>query len=421
MKVAAIIAEYNPFHNGHQYQIEETKRITGADYIIVIMSGNFVQRGAPALCNKYMRTKMALVGGADIVLELPALYATSSAEYFAQAAVTLLNKLGIIDYLSFGSECGDITTIKDCARQLIFPTPKQEKLISTYTSMGLSYPAARQQMLLETIYPEKTDKNHSVYTQLLNSPNNILGLEYCKALLSTNSSIEPVTILRKGGRYHETDINKDMKHFASASAIRNSFNESSEEYFLHLPEKVANIIIENQISQCYISEDDFSSLLLYKLLSEEDNGFAGYLDCSQDLSDKIKKHLSDFQYFTQFCTLLKSKDLTYTRISRVLFHILLNQKTPDAYKIPLNKRNLYIPYTRLLGFRKEASLVLSAIKQNSSIPLIANIADASNYLTDQGLSMLKQDIYTCNIYEIISSQKSNKKSINEYKQSPIIL
>lgn len=421
MKVAAIIAEYNPFHNGHQYQIEETKRITGADYIIVVMSGNFVQRGAPALCNKYIRTQMALAGGADIVLELPALYATSSAEYFAQAGVTLLNKLGVIDFLSFGSEYGDIATIKECARQLIFPTPKQETLISTYTSMGLSYPAARQQMLLETIYPDKTDKNYSVYTQLLSSPNNILGLEYCKALISSNSSIEPVTILRTGGYYHETDINKDIKHFASASAIRNALKENSEEYFFHLPEDVLHIFRENNISQCYITEDDFSSLLFYKLLAEENNGFAGYLDCTQDLSDKINKHLSDYQYFTQFCTLLKSKDLTYTRISRVLFHILLNQKTPDAYKIPLNKRNLFIPYARLLGFRKEASLVLSAIKRNSSIPLIGNIADATNYLTDQGLSMLNQDIYTCNIYEIISSQKSNKKPINEYKQSPIIL
>jgi len=419
MKVAAIIAEYNPFHNGHQYQIHETKHITGADYIVVIMSGDFVQRGAPALCNKYLRTKMALAAGADIVLELPALYAISSAEYFAQSAITLLNSLGIIDYLSFGSECGDITTLKECARYFVFPDQNREALISSYTSMGMSYPAARQQMFLEAFSSKKNKL--SDYIQILNSPNNILGLEYCKSLLSSNSTIEPVTILRSGGQYHDSEINGNVKHYASASAIRTSLKENSEDYLVHLPKDVSTIFRENKISQCFITEDDFSSLLKYKLLSDETFGFADYLDCSKDLSDKIKKYLPDYRYFSQFCNLLKSKDLTYTRISRVLFHILLNMKAPDNYNIPLNERNLFIPYARLLGFRKDASSVLSAIKKKSSVPLIGNIADAANYLTDQGLTLLMQDIYTCNIYEIVSSQKNNKKPLNEYKQSPIIL
>lgn len=423
MKIAAIIAEYNPFHKGHQFQIAETRRITGADYIIVLMSGDFVQRGTPALCNKYLRTRMALAGGADVVLELPSLYAVSSAEFFAQGSVTLLDKLGVIHYLSFGSECGNINVFTNCAAQLLSPTKEQETLTATLNANGMSYPLARQQALIQTLSacPDTASRTVSDTISLLSSPNNILGLEYCKALLSAGSSILPVTIQRKGGNYHDTTLSSDSSHFASASAIRLGLHNASVEYFSHLPETVLKIFKEEQIPQTFLTEDSFSLLLYYKLLSEQNAGFTGYLDCSQELSDKIRKYLPDYRSFSQFCNLLKSKNLTYTRISRTLLHILLNIQKPESYHDSIRNRSLPVPYVRLLGFQKKSSPVLSAIKQNSSIPLISNLADASKVLTEKEFLMLKQDIYVCNVYEAVFSAKNNREPLNEYHQSPVIL
>lgn len=434
MKIAAIIAEYNPFHKGHEFQIKETRRITGADYILIVMSGDFVQRGTPALCNKYLRTRMALENGADVVLELPSLYATSSAEYFAQGGVSLLDKLGVIDYLSFGSECGDIRLITNCAKELLF-TEQQEKQISALVAQGVSFPLARQQVFLEMLHTNSGTASSSSddIAALLSSPNNILGLEYCKSLLALNSNIQPVTIRRKGSEYHDNILSEDNFHFASASAIRHAIYDKSSDYLCHLPDSVASLFEEHKILDTFITEDDFSLLLYYKLLSEQKAGFTGYLDCSVELSNKIKKYLPEYRSYSQFCDLLKSKNLTYTRISRTLLHILLNRKTPVSYSVPMPQRTLTVPYARLLGFRKDASEVLSAIKKNSSIPLISNVADAMTLLTEDGFSMLSQDIYACDIYEAVYSQKVNsaygngnfnslkKEPLNEYKQSPVIV
>lgn len=434
MKIAAIIAEYNPFHKGHEFQIKETRRITGADYILIVMSGDFVQRGTPALCNKYLRTRMALENGADVVLELPSLYATSSAEYFAQGGVSLLDKLGVIDYLSFGSECGDIRLITNCAKELLF-TEQQEKQISALVAQGVSFPLARQQVFLEMLHTNSGTSSSSSddMAALLSSPNNILGLEYCKSLLALNSNIQPVTIRRKGSEYHDNILSEDNFHFASASAIRHAIYDKSSDYLCHLPDSVASLFEEHKILDTFISEDDFSLLLYYKLLSEQKAGFTGYLDCSEELSSKIKKYLPEYRSYSQFCDLLKSKNLTYTRISRTLLHILLNMKTPATFSVPMPQRTLTIPYARLLGFRKDASEVLSAIKKNSSIPLISNVADAMTLLTEEGADMLLQDIYACDVYEAVYSQKINsasgngnfnslkKEPLNEYKQSPVIV
>lgn len=435
MKIAAIIAEYNPFHKGHQFQIRETRRLTGADYILVVMSGDFVQRGTPALCNKYLRTKMALENGADVVLELPSLYATSSAEYFAQGGVSLLDRLGVIDYLSFGSECGDIRLITNCAKELLLFTEQQEKQISDLVAQGIPFPLARQQVLLE-MFPANNDTESATaenITTLLSSPNNILGLEYCKSLLALNSNIQPVTIRRKGSEYHDNTLSSDSMYFASASAIRHALNVNSADYLCHLPDSVSSLFKEHQILDTFITEDDFSLLLYYKLLSEQNSGFTGYLDCSEELSYKIKKYLPEYRSYSQFCNLLKSKNLTYTRISRTLLHILLNMKTPATYSVPMPKRTLAIPYARLLGFRKDASAILSVIKKNSSIPLISNVADAATILCEEGFTMLSQDIYACDIYEAVFSQKASsafengcintlkKERLNEYKQSPVIV
>lgn len=404
MKTAAIIAEYNPFHEGHRYQIEETRKRTGADYILILMSGDFVQRGAPAVFNKYQRTKTALQSGADAVIELPSLYAVSSAEFFAGGGITLLNHLGMVDYLSFGSESGNIEMLNYCAGLLSADSPSYKEALSLLLKQGLSFPAARNRAVLKTISsvsgtPSLTEEEINT---LFSSPNNILAIEYCKALLSLNSSIKPVTIKRQGAGYHEACLSDDPAVFNSASAIRAAMEKGS-------------------IAADYLTANDFSSLLRYKLLLEREQGFANYLDCTDDLSDKIIKNLPFFTDFNGFCNRLKSKDITHTRISRVLTHILLGVTTPGSFRLPFPERELSVPYARLLGFKKESSELLSSIKQNSSIPLISKLADASSLLNEQSLSMLKQDILVSDIYESIYAQKYNKEPQSEYRQSPVIV
>ena len=269
MKTAAIIAEYNPFHKGHRYQIEETRKATGADYILVLMSGDFVQRGEPAIYNKYIRTRMALLGGADAVLELPVLYATSSAEFFAEGAVTLLDHMQMVDFLSFGSESGKLEDFLPLAELL---NRKEATVLSTVNELlrqGLSYPKARSRAV-SLLFPEYSSADAAFFS----SPNNILALEYCKTLKKLKSSIKPFTLLRKGSGYHDPFLPEDSSVYPSASALRSLITASTSSQFL--------------------TADDLSPQLFYKLLTEKDCGFSDYLDCSTALSDRICKHLSSF-------------------------------------------------------------------------------------------------------------------------------
>lgn len=405
MKIAAIIAEYNPFHNGHQYQIDKTRKETGSDYILAVMSGDFLQRGAPALCNKYLRTRMALSGGVDAVIELPCLYAASSAEYFAGGSVALLNQLGAVDILSFGSEAGDLSPFMEYAGKLCAFDEKHRSAIKKYLQEGYCYPSARSRALASS-------KAQAYFS----CPNNILGLEYCKALLSSQSTIKPFTLKRQDAGYHSTSLS--ISGFASASALREALCREPESAASYMPAASYQILCEN-IHR--INENDFSILLHYKLLSEEKNGFSSYLDCSQDLSDKIIKNLPAYTGFSDFCHLLKSKDLTYSRISRVLIHILLNIKTPDFFRMPFLERELFVPYARLLGFRKSASPLLSKIKKHSSIPLISKPAKASALLDANAFALFRQDIYCASVYESVQLDKFGKTPVNEWKCSPLIL
>ena len=192
MRVNGIISEYNPFHNGHKYLLTESKKATSADYTVIVMSGNFVQRGAPALINKYKRAEMALQNGADLVLELPKYYATASAEYFAMGGISLLDKLGVVTNLSFGSECGDLAVLEKIARILVEEPNDYTILLRENLKKGQSYPTARTNALLEY------NADFGEYKDVLSSPNNILGIEYLKALLKRKSSIQPYTLLRTG-------------------------------------------------------------------------------------------------------------------------------------------------------------------------------------------------------------------------------
>lgn len=457
MKTAAVIAEYNPFHNGHQYQLEETRKETGADFLLVVMSGNFVQRGAPAIVNKYARTKTALLGGADVVIELPALYALSSAEFFAGGAVTLLNRLNVVDFLSFGSESGNIALLERCARILAEKEAELNSAIMPLLKNGVSYPAAREQALAPAVSGLSSafasDISPETLTGLLGSPNNILGLEYCKALFSLRSNIRPFTLKRTDRGYHDTLLSPcnisgpgadgncvsipepasgsaaaawtasdsasgSAPGLASASAIRKAMSRCPEAVRNYVPEITFPFLTENFVP---VTEDSFSHLLHYKLLADAPLGFSEYLDCTPDLSDKICKNLPSYTGFTDFCGLLKSRELTYTRISRVLMHILLDIKTPEAFKSPLADRKLFVPYARLLGFRQGSEPLLAEIKRNSNVPLLSKMADARFLLDERALTLLMQDVYCASVYESAVTCATGRPVPNEWKMSPVIV
>lgn len=410
MQINGIVAEYNPFHNGHKYQMTKAKEQTGADYTIIAMSGNFMQRGTPALLDKYKRTEMALKNGADLVLEIPGYYSASSAEYYATGAVTLLDKLGVVTNLCFGSECGDISILTRIATLLSEEPAEYAQMLRDYLREGLSYPVARTTALIHY------DPTLSDYRDVFSSPNNILGVEYIKALLRRNSSITPFTTLRVGSDYHDVRLGVNQ---SSAKAIRQAISDGQPVSCLqnHMPENVYQIIREYMAQARLVFPNDFSSVLHFKLLQEQSEGYERFLDVSPELSDRIGNHLYEFTDYNSFCNLLKKKDTTYTRISRCLLHILLNM-TKDTMQQYMDLD--YIPYARVLGFRKNSTPLLSAIKANSSIPLITKLADAEQILDEKAYSMLKEEIRINQIYQSATATHSGTPMMNEFS-TPIVI
>ncbi len=410
MRVNGIIAEYNPFHNGHSYQMTTAQKQTCADYTIIAMSGNFMQRGTPALLDKYQRTEMALLNGADLVLELPTYYAASSAEYFAIGAVTLLDKLGVVTNLCFGSECGDTAILERIAKLLLEEPVEYAELLRNYLRQGLSYPTARTTALLEY------DPSLSRYRDVFSSPNNILGIEYIKALLRRRSRILPMTTLRVGADYH--DIRLGM-HQSSATAIRHAIYAGQDITCLKssMPENVYQIVEETMRQSRPVFSNNFSSMLHYKLLQEQEQGYERFLDVSPELSDRIRNNLYAFTTYERFCDLLKRKDMTYTRISRCLLHILLDM---DNETMQTYRDMDYIPYARVLGFRKDSTPLLSAIKEHSSIPLLTKLADAEQILEEKAFAMLKKELYMNQIYQSAAATQTGAPMINELS-TPIVI
>ncbi len=314
MQVNGIIAEYNPFHNGHKYQLEEARRRTCAGYTIIAMSGNFVQRGAPALLDKHSRAEMALRCGADLVLELPTLYASSSAEYFASGAVALLDKLGVVTHLCFGSECGDVTLLTQIANILADEPAEYSAALKRFMQQGYSYPNARVNALMQ-LYPFLEG-----HWQVFSSPNNILAIEYLKALHRRKCTIQPVTTKRTGAGYHDRQTDKEI---CSALALRQALYAGSapSQLCYHMPAEAGQILADRLSRNRLLRLNNFSSMLHYKLLLERDHGFQDYLDVSADLSARIQNRLGEYTNFDSFCDVLKTKEMTYNRISRCLLHI----------------------------------------------------------------------------------------------------
>lgn len=409
MKVTGIIAEYNPFHNGHLYQIRKARELTGADYVIIVMSGNLMQRGTPALIDKFSRTKMALMGGADMVIELPVCYSCASAEYFAMGAVSILNQLGCVDSICFGSEAGDITMLDKIAHALADESEKFSNYLKDKLKKGETYPMARNAALAETV------KGVHSFDSILSSPNNILGIEYIKALLRQNSSIKPYTHERIGSDYHSYKL---AENFSSAISIRQSLRMQDNPELIRpqVPADTYQIMVEEFHKTFPIYSGDFSTMIRYKLLKERGQGFTQYFDVSKAISDKLEKEMFSMQSIEEFCDSVKSRDITYARISRCLTHILWDIKTEDIERY---KENGITFYARVLGFKEASAALSKAIKAHSSIPMITKVSNAGSVLYPIGQMQLEQDIRAAHLYECIAGTKYHAGMRDEYHRQVI--
>lgn len=411
MKTVGLITEYNPFHNGHLYHMEKSKADSGADFCVVLMSGSFVQRGTPAIFDKYVRTGMALKAGADLVLEMPVAFSTASAKEFAAYGVALLSALGVVDTVSFGSECGNLSELQKIAEILADEPEEYSWALRQYLKDGMTFPEARNQALLSYLRPESQD--------IIKSPNNILGIEYCRAALELKSAISLHSISRKGSGYH--DITTDSS-YSSASAIRRIIeyrNNGTESFAVStLKELVPAFVLEEINKNTPLFINDFSSLLNYRIqMSQATLPMEEIADMTPELAIRIRKTALCPDTFENKISALKSRQLTFTRVSRALLHLLLNISEEDT---TLFKEGGYASYARILGFRKKAAPLLSSMKVNSSIPLLSKLADAPAYLSATGKMMLEQEIRASHLYSCVKKEKGCVFK-NEYTQPIVII
>lgn len=459
MNITGIIAEYNPFHNGHAYQLTRAREETGADYIIVVMSGNYVQRGTPALLDKYVRAEMALMHGADLVLELPVLWSCASAQYFAGAGVSLLHQLGCVSSLCYGCETPDCGLFGSLCALLCSQPEEYRRILTDSLKAGDSYALAREKAAAGLFPPTQLAKIQDI----LRNPNNILALEYQLAAAREASPIKLYPIKRIGAGYHSNSITIPDKcnnaidpdsridaPAASATAIRSllrhygttvpdsvsekcfdcpdcsdCFNRSDHsDCFTGLlgqtmPPAALRLLLEYQKTYPLIYENDCSQMLHYSLIKGRAAGFADFADCSGDLSNKICRRLNEYTSFKGFCDLLKSKDLAYTRISRCLLHILLDLKK-SSYDFWRSRG--YMPYARVLGFCRSSGSLLTHIKKHSSLPLFMRASDARKILTDKkDMDFFEQAVSADQIYRALAIGKNGHAMPDEYHRKMLVL
>ena len=405
MKISAIISEYNPIHNGHVHHIKKTKELADSDVIVCIMSGNYVQRGIPAIIDKWNRTKAALECGVDLVLELPVVYSLSSAEFFAYGAVSLLNSLGIIDSISFGSEIGEINFIMKIANVLLKEPSEFKFKLRLYLDKGYSYPKARSLALMD-YFTEVENISNETLLENLNSSNNILGIEYCKSLLRLNSSIKPYTIKREGSTYNDKTLNNI---FSSATSIRKYIKdkENIDELKEHMPDKSYELLrgLKNA-DYPFVFENLMLPFIKYKYFNHKES-LLNLPDVSEGLHNRIYEGLLNEDTYDGVIGKIKSKRYTYTRISRILCQYFVGFDN-----FPTNElRNQPSPYCRILGFNKEGMKALKHMKKNSSIPVYTKVPKNIN-------ATMKLDIMATQTYSLLNSFVSPK---DDYLISPIII
>lgn len=398
MKVLGIIAEYNPFHNGHKYHIEQAKKITNSDYVIAIMSGNFTQTGNVSIYDKFTRAKLATEYGVDLVIELPTIYANSSAESFAFGAISLLDDLNIVDYVCFGAETDNIEVLKNISKIINNKNNDITLKIKEILKNGVSYPVARENALKDYLNDDEIS--------ILNKSNNILGIEYLKALDRLNSSITPICIKRESSDFNEVILNEKSDRFTSATSIRNMINQNK----IDLVEKyVPALTYTTILNKDALFNDKLYKILKYKIITSTTDRLKDISEVTEGLENKIRNEIVRSNSYEELVNNLKSKRYTMTKIKRMLNNVLL-----DITKEDLNfaKEN-NITYAHILSLGYKGRELLSKISNNSNIELITKLNDNTlNSLSTNTRKYLNLDILASNIYYTLSNEIINKDYTN---------
>ena len=421
MNILGLVVEYNPFHNGHLYHLKKSKEITNATHTVAIMSGNFLQRGEPALFDKYTRAKAAVENGVDLVIELPTLFACQSAEIFSHGAIATLNSLNCINSVCFGSEVGNIDMLYTIANILV-NEPNDFKLsLKSYLKEGMLFPTARSNALFDYI-----NKNNLVniskedLLSILNSSNNILGIEYIKSIIKLSSNIKPYTITRVKSEYNSEEINSSI---CSATAIRKSLKNNNDVTLLSnvVPNKTYNIIkdsIDNKFNPMF---DEYYFEILSSIILRDFNNLNKYFDVNEGIENKIYQSLFTSSSLNDLHNSIKSKRYTLTKIKRILNNILLGI-TKD--NVNLVKDIDTVPYIRVLAFNNKGREIIKSIKNNSEINIINKFSKVSFELdNDIFKTLIDYDIKASNIYNMIY-YKNNKQLLKgpmDYYLSPIYI
>ena len=389
-KVLGIVGEYNPFHNGHLYHLEQSKKMTSSNYTVAIMSGNFTQRGSTALIDKWSRAEIALRCGIDLVIELPVLYATSSAENFADGAIKILDSLKVVDYISFGAETSDIDVLNKFA-DVLYREPREYKnILSHELGKGLSFPKARENALL--MYLNDIRK----YVNILSSPNNILGIEYLKALKKYKSNIQPVSIARFEAGYNDISYSSNI---ASATAIRNIVKNSGFDILPKLLPAPSYSILMQNIKQGHIIPDlsVFEKEIIYNLRKMSIQEISELPDVSEGLEFALKNAANSCNSVVEFLNIIKSKRYTSTRIQRILLYSLLGITKKD---MAISKKTT--PYIRVLGFNDRGKFIISEIaKATPKLEIITSVKRFVDTNSNKNLQfMLDKDIWATNVYTV---------------------
>lgn len=389
-RVLGVIGEYNPFHNGHLYHIAKSKQETGAEYVVCVISGSFVQRGDTSIINKWAKAKMALVGSADLVLELPTVYSISSAENFAEGAVKILNSLKLVDTLSFGMEAKDIAILNNIANVLYAEPKEYTTMLLHELKKGNSYPKARENALM--MYLNDIKK----YANVLSGSNNILGIEYLKALKKTKSDMLPIGIKREKVLYNDENM---VDEFASATAIRKMLTTRQFDSVRNAMPKASYRILGEELKQGHyvIELAKFEKEILYKLRSMPQEQIANLPDVSEGLDATIKNAANSCNTLEDLINIIKSKRFTQTRIQRILLYALLG-----IDKKQMNASKKVEPYARVLGVSQNGKDLLSEIVRiNPKINMITSVKKYMDTVSNKNLKeMLQTDIYATNVYTL---------------------
>ncbi len=400
MKVLGIIAEYNPFHNGHKYHIEESKKITGCDYVVAVMSGNFTQQGNIAIYDKFTRAKLAIENGVDLVIELPTIFANSSAEYFSRESIKLLNSLNIVDAISFGAECNNIEILQYISNVIIQNEYDiSKKIKETLKNGNISAAKAREEVLKELF------KNDTSLVAEISKSNNILAIEYLKALKKLRSNIKPYLIKRMIANHSEITLQKGT--FSSATSIRKSIKGKKIEVLKNqVPSNTYEVICKKNPT----FSDMLFNILRYKITSMPLQNLKEIFEIGEGLENKIKKEITTSKSYDEFISKIKSKRYVESKIRRILVNILLDITGVDF--LALSK--LIPTYVHVLAVSENGKKILSRISKNTNLTIITSLNDriikSSNEYTRY---QINKDILASNIHSIVNNDTMLKDYYNK--------